>query len=393
MLCLARPAYACPANVADCPQETLHQIGAEGSLEYNPQDQPMVAYRPVSPPAQHPKLVVIFHGHTGPLTTAFAKFQTVAAGLGMYSIALDADFNGVNAQPDYCAANLGANSPCDNAPKAICGCYTNCYEELHGLVTFGPGASHPGLPDPVAGVLTQGGWVNLRYLPVELRLSTYLHWLAQQPGGAGWAGFLNADNSVKYDDIILVGLSRGAALAGYIAKNRVADRLLMFSGPSDILQNDGGFGDTSPTTYRYGVSHGGACTQVVASPHWIHDNDFYGNTGTHWKTQNIFTLIDSRTSGYASDGGAHVNWLTLHMEKAHAFAHIDTFFNVQTYDHPNYGYTSGHYRALVSDKICETAPDGDDGHVETLSSGGCSNNPGSTADPYRATLWTYMLTD
>jgi len=80
------------------------------------------------------------------------------------------------------------------------------------------------------------------------------------------------------------------------------------------------------------------------------------------------------------------------MGKAHAFAHIDGFFRRADLRPPNYGYTSGHYRALVSDKICERLP-----AAMTATSRRCRAAAARTIRGARrsdrATLWTYMLTD
>jgi len=147
-------------------------------------------------------------------------------------------------------------------------------------VTFRPRCFTSRVAGSVAGVLTQGGWVKpaaiSRSSCDSLVLATGSHSNPAEQGGLGSSTATTRQVRRHH----LVGLSRGAALAGYIAKNRVADRLLMFSGPSDISRMTA-VSETRIQRRTATASRMAALHAYVASPHWIHDNDFYGNTGTH----------------------------------------------------------------------------------------------------------------
>jgi hypothetical protein len=385
----------CPVgdpNVAECEQQSLHDIGAEPSPEVNPQDQVMVAYRPAHPAAS-PKLVVILHGHPGPATTAFSEFQAVAASLGYYSIALDADFNGnATASPtDTCAANKNPNVSCSDSPTAICGCYAGCYGSLDALID---GAfTDVGLPDPVVFNPPTGVF---RYLDVKTRLKAYLAWLGGQ--NSGWNQFMSGGNIV-WSKLVGAGLSRGSSLIGNLAKNNGMDRVLLFSGPVErtggtSVADEPGAG-TTPTMYSWGNAHNfSACTMSAGSPTWITDNHFGGNTGTAWATTNVYSFDSTNDANWIrveSNGndGSKLNLSNLGMTKRHDTGQTDKFLDVGTATGVPSAFHG--YHALTSSGVC-TGSMSDGGHVETLSdsASACGN---SDSEAFRHAVWTYMLTN
>lgn len=68
------------------------------------------------------------------------------------------------------------------------------------------------------------------------RFQKLLAYLAKHDPGGGWSQFLD-DGHPVWSQIIVAGHSQGAGHAAYIGKMSHVDRVLMFSGPQDYMDN------------------------------------------------------------------------------------------------------------------------------------------------------------
>jgi hypothetical protein len=68
------------------------------------------------------------------------------------------------------------------------------------------------------------------------RLQTLLRYLGKQDPGGGWGDFIE-NGQPAWSRIVVAGHSQGAGHAGYIGKLFAVDRVLMFSGPQDYLDD------------------------------------------------------------------------------------------------------------------------------------------------------------
>jgi hypothetical protein len=232
-------------------------------------DQPMYIEAPPTGVARQGRLAVMLHGHSGS-PKEMENLVHFAAGLGFHVISIDYDYGNDALNPNDPTKNYG--------PRHVCGCYTDCYGQFHALILEGQG--HAGLPPP--------GY------PVHSRLRNVLQFLTYDKtygqNNNGWGNFLNGTD-VDWSKVVLVGQSRGSSLAAYLAKYYPLNRLLMFSGDHDEL-NNGGPADTAgdgvgpATTYGYGnANHLGTCTFTTGSPAYLVDNQWNKPGATWWQTQ------------------------------------------------------------------------------------------------------------
>jgi hypothetical protein len=68
---------------------------------------------------------------------------------------------------------------------------------------------------------------------IENRLQKLLVYLGQNKAKEGWGRYLTNKNEIKWDDMILTGLSQGGGHAPLIAKYHRVSRVIMFSAPKD----------------------------------------------------------------------------------------------------------------------------------------------------------------
>ncbi len=69
---------------------------------------------------------------------------------------------------------------------------------------------------------------------IQNRLTKALVYLAQQHPQDGWGQFLDNSGNVLWDRVRVSGHSQGGGMAGYIAKQKLVDRVCFFSSPADI---------------------------------------------------------------------------------------------------------------------------------------------------------------
>ena len=72
---------------------------------------------------------------------------------------------------------------------------------------------------------------------IVVRLTLLLRYLTQNKPGEGWDIYLDGDN-LRWDHIVVSGLSQGAGMAAYIAKHHEVARAVLFSSPWDITGPD-----------------------------------------------------------------------------------------------------------------------------------------------------------
>lgn len=65
----------------------------------------------------------------------------------------------------------------------------------------------------------------------------FVKWLSQNNRPAKWDYFLSPDGGLRWEDVILIGLSHGSTTAARFAQHKKLDRVLCFSGPRDQDQS------------------------------------------------------------------------------------------------------------------------------------------------------------
>ncbi len=79
--------------------------------------------------------------------------------------------------------------------------------------------------------------------------------MTQNPEGK-WDQFLTDDkNDLRWDNVILSGISHGSTTAARFAKHQKVDRVVMFSGPRDQLESWHGFPSATPENRYFGFTH------------------------------------------------------------------------------------------------------------------------------------------
>ncbi len=150
-------------------------------------------------PAQAP-LVVFLPGTGGKPANAMALLEVVAA-QGYRVIGLEYDDEPAVAQV------------CPRDPDP------DCSARFRRMRTTGEG------PAPVSNAPEES---------IVARLSGLLAALARLDPSAGWAGYLMADGTPAWNRIVVSGLSQGAGMAAYIAKEHAVRRVVLFSSPWDF---------------------------------------------------------------------------------------------------------------------------------------------------------------
>ncbi len=67
---------------------------------------------------------------------------------------------------------------------------------------------------------------------IVARLTNLLRYLTQNKPGEGWDYYLDGDN-IRWDRIVVSGVSQGAGMAAYIARHHAVARAVLFSSPHD----------------------------------------------------------------------------------------------------------------------------------------------------------------
>ncbi len=88
------------------------------------------------------------------------------------------------------------------------------------------------------------------------RARQFVIWLAGKNPHARWDHFLTADRrGLRWDDVIVAGISHGSTTAARFAVHQKVSRVVMFSGPRDQLQNWQKLPSATPTNRFFGFSH------------------------------------------------------------------------------------------------------------------------------------------
>ncbi|MCA9081642.1 MAG: hypothetical protein KDA58_13850 [Planctomycetaceae bacterium] len=88
------------------------------------------------------------------------------------------------------------------------------------------------------------------------RTRQFLLWLAKEHPQGKWEQFLTRDGeAVRWDKVIVSGISHGSTTAARFAKHQAVDRVVMFSGPRDQTETWLGFTSATPSNRYFGFTH------------------------------------------------------------------------------------------------------------------------------------------
>lgn len=89
-----------------------------------------------------------------------------------------------------------------------------------------------------------------------MRATNFVRWLAKENPDGNWQQFLTADKSdLKWDKVIVSGISHGSTTAARFAKYKKVDRVVMFSGPRDQYQMWQSLPSATPANRYFGFTH------------------------------------------------------------------------------------------------------------------------------------------
>lgn len=88
------------------------------------------------------------------------------------------------------------------------------------------------------------------------RARQFVKWLAKENPPGRWEQFLTDDqSSLRWDRVILSGISHGSTTAARFAIHQKVDRVVMFSGPRDNTENWQGLPSATPSSRFFGFTH------------------------------------------------------------------------------------------------------------------------------------------
>ena len=88
------------------------------------------------------------------------------------------------------------------------------------------------------------------------RARRFLLWLDRENPEGGWRQFLTADaGDVRWDKVIVSGISHGSTTAARFAIHQPVDRVVMFSGPRDNTETWQGLPSATPSNRFFGFTH------------------------------------------------------------------------------------------------------------------------------------------
>jgi len=91
-------------------------------------------------------------------------------------------------------------------------------------------------------------------------------WLAETDPEGKWGQFLSDDRSdLRWDKVILSGISHGSTTSARFAKHQKVARVVMFSGPRDQYETWHGFPSATPENRYFGFTH-------VLDAGWVGDH-------------------------------------------------------------------------------------------------------------------------
>jgi hypothetical protein len=88
------------------------------------------------------------------------------------------------------------------------------------------------------------------------RALQFVKWLAKENPEGKWGQFLNEDgSSLRWEKVILSGISHGSTTAARFAMHQKVDRVVMFSGPRDNTETWQGGASATPSNRFFGFTH------------------------------------------------------------------------------------------------------------------------------------------
>lgn len=91
---------------------------------------------------------------------------------------------------------------------------------------------------------------------IKERAYQFVRWLAKENPEGNWGYFLTDDQSgLRWDRVILSGISHGSTTAARFAKAQRVDRVVMFSGPRDQTETWQALPSATPANRYFGFSH------------------------------------------------------------------------------------------------------------------------------------------
>lgn len=84
----------------------------------------------------------------------------------------------------------------------------------------------------------------------------FVKWLARENPQGDWGRFLTADKKgLRWDHVIMAGISHGSTTAARFAIHQKVDRVVMFSGPRDQLETWYTLPSATPSSRFFGFTH------------------------------------------------------------------------------------------------------------------------------------------
>lgn len=91
---------------------------------------------------------------------------------------------------------------------------------------------------------------------MQERARQFVKWLAKEHPAGQWQQFLTDDGrDLRWDRVIIAGSSHGSTTAARFAKHQKVDRVVMFCGPRDQLENWQALPSATPANRYFGFSH------------------------------------------------------------------------------------------------------------------------------------------
>lgn len=91
---------------------------------------------------------------------------------------------------------------------------------------------------------------------MQQRAVQFVKWLAKNHRQGNWGQFLNSRGTdLRWEKVIVSGISHGSTTAARFAKHQHVDRVVMFSGPRDQFESWQGFPSATPTNRYFGFTH------------------------------------------------------------------------------------------------------------------------------------------
>ena len=88
------------------------------------------------------------------------------------------------------------------------------------------------------------------------RAFQFVKWLAKENPQGNWEQFLTADKKgLRWDHVIMAGISHGSTTAARFAIHQKVDRVVMFSGPRDQLEGWYSLPSATPANRFFGFTH------------------------------------------------------------------------------------------------------------------------------------------